>query len=211
MSFKERLCKYTDMNSLNGFAWVCAICSKDFTRMPSVKRHNDNLHSSGAMIVRPIEYIIGRLNGKFPVPHDPLSYRRNNKSQMNALGPTLSKPILDIRGDKRYDGNIRQQPIDNYTKWPQYLHSTLDTSIPQSLKKPSPYKSSGSLKEIEETKSKLAELRLLLNKLYPAWSASQQLVSVLSSVRQGDYDFLDERLTCLRNIDREERAKNGLI
>jgi hypothetical protein len=70
---------------------------------------------------------------------------------------------------------------------------------------------SGSLKEIEETKSKLAELRLLLNKLYPAWSASQQLVSVLSSVRQGDYDFLDERLTSLRSIDREERAKNSLI
>jgi hypothetical protein len=211
MSFKERLCKYTDMNSLNGSAWICAICSQGFTRKPSAKRHNDNLHSSGAKVVRPIEYMIGRLNGKFPVPHDPLSYRRNNKSQMNALGPTLSKPILDIRKDKRYDGNIRQQPIDNYTKWPQYLHSTLDTSIPQSLKKPSPYKSSGSLKEIEETKSKLEELRSLLNKLYPAWSASKQLVSVLCSVRQGDYDFLNERLTILRNIDRAQRAKNGLL
>jgi hypothetical protein len=90
------------------------------------------------------------------------------------------------------------------------LHSTLDTSIPQSLKKPSPYKSSGSLKEIE-TKSKLEELRSLLNKLYPAWSASKQLVSVLCSVRQGDYDFLNERLTILRNIDRAQRVKNGLL
>jgi hypothetical protein len=199
------------MNSLNGSAWVCAICSKDFTRMSSAKRHNNNLHSSGAMIVRPIEYIIGRLSGKFPVPHDPLSYRRNKKSQVNSLGPTHTRPILDIREDKRYNRNIRQQSIDNYTKRPLYLHSTLDTSIPQSSKKPSPYKLSGSLKEIEETKSKLAEPRLLLNKLYPAWSASQQLVSVLSSVRQGDYDFLDERLTSLRSIDREERAKNSLI
>jgi len=199
------------MNSLKGSAWICAICSEDFTRKPSAKRHNDNLHSSGAMIVRPIEYIIGRLNGKFPVPHDPLSFRRTNKSQMNALGHTLSKPILNSRQDKRYDGSIHQQPIDVSNKRPLYLHSTLDTSIPQSLKKPSPYKSSGSLKEIEETKSKLEELRLLLNKLYPAWSSSRQLLSVLCSVRQGDYDFLDERLTYLRNIDRAERAKNGLL
>ena len=95
----------------------------DFTRKSSAKRHNDNLHLSGAMIVRPIEYIIGRLNGKFPVPHDPLSYRRNKKSQMNALGPNSSKSILDIREDKRYYGNIRQQPKDNYTKRPLYLHS----------------------------------------------------------------------------------------
>jgi hypothetical protein len=199
------------MNSLDGSTWICAICGEGFTRKSSAKRHNENLHSSGAMIVRSIEYIIGRVKGKFPVPQDPLSYRRNNKSQMNALGPTLSKPILDIREDNRYVGNIRQQPIDNYTKRPLYLHSTLDTSIPQSLKKPSPYKSSGSLKESEETKSKLEELRLLLNKHYPAWSASQQLVSVLFSVRQGDYDFLDERLICLRNIDRAESAKNGLF
>lgn len=198
------------MNSFDGSAWICAICSKGFTRKSSAKRHNDNLHSSGAMVVRPIEYIIGRLNGKFPVPHDPLSYRRNNKSQMNALRPTLSKSILDIREDIQYDGNIRQQPIDNYTKRPLYLHPTLDTSILQSLKKPSSYKSSGSLKEIEGTKSKLEELRFLLNKHYPAWGASQQLVSVLCSVRQGDYDLLNERLTILRNIDRAQRAKNGL-
>jgi hypothetical protein len=112
------------MKSFDGSTWTCAICGQGFTRKPSAKRHNNNLHPTGAMIVRPIEYIIGRLNGKFSVPHDPLSYRRNNKSQMNAIAPTLSKPILDIREDKRYDGNIRQQPIDNYTKWPQYLHST---------------------------------------------------------------------------------------
>jgi hypothetical protein len=172
------------MNSLNGSAWVCAICSKGFTRKSSAKRHNGTLHLNGAIIVRPIEYIIGRLSGKFPVPHDPLSYRRNKKSQVNSLGPTLSKPILDIREDKRYNRNIRQQSIDNYTKRPLYLHSTLDTSIPQSSRQPSPYKSSRSLKEIEETKSKLEELRLLLNKHFPAWSASQQLVSLLCPSRR---------------------------
>lgn len=199
------------MKSFDGSTWICAICGQGFTRKPSAKRHNNNLHPTGAMIVRTIEYIIGRLNGKFPVPHDPLSYRRNSKSRMDALGPTLSKPILDIREDERYYGNVRQQPKDNDNKNQLYLDSdSQNISIPQSLKKPSPYKSSGSLKEIE-TKSKLEELRSLLNKLYPAWSASQQLVAVLYSVRQGDHDFLDERLTCLRNIDRAERSKNGLL
>jgi hypothetical protein len=85
-----------DLKSFDGSTWICEICGDGFTRKSSAKRHNDNLHLSGAMIVRPIEYIIGRLNGKFPVPHDPLLYRRNRKSQMNALGPNYhSKSILD--------------------------------------------------------------------------------------------------------------------
>jgi hypothetical protein len=33
------------------------------------------------MIVRPVEYIIGRLDGRFAPPNDSLSYRRNNKKR----------------------------------------------------------------------------------------------------------------------------------
>lgn len=94
------------MKSFDGYTWICAICGDGFTRKSSAKRHNDNLHLSGAMIVRPIEYIIGRLNGKFPFPHDPLLYRRNRKSKTNALDPNYhSKSILDNKAEGRYYGN----------------------------------------------------------------------------------------------------------
>jgi hypothetical protein len=38
------------------------------------------------MIVRPYEYIIGRQNGRFPEPTDPLLFRKDNKK--------LRTPIL---------------------------------------------------------------------------------------------------------------------
>lgn len=53
-----------NMKTFDKYTWICAICSQGFSRKPSAKRHNNNLHSRGAMIVRPLEYIIGRLNGK---------------------------------------------------------------------------------------------------------------------------------------------------
>lgn len=195
------------MKSIDRSKWTCAICGEGFTRMTSAKRHNNQLHSSGAMIVRPLEYMIGRLKGIFPVPKDPLSYRRNKKSQTNALGPYYySNPILDNMEAKRYYGNIRQHTIDNDNKGPLYVNSNpQNTTLPEQLKKPSPYKSSGSLAMMVETKLKLEELRMLLYKHYPAWKARQLLEYVLHLVIQGDHDFLDERLICLRNIDRANR------
>lgn len=195
------------MKHFDGSKWICAICGEDFTRMPSAKRHNNNLHPSGAMIVRPIEYIIGRLIGKFPVPLDPLSYRRNKKSQMNAFGPNYhSESILDMKEDQGYYGNVRQQPKDNDNKNLFYLDSdSQNTTKPHKLKEPEHYKSSGSLAKLVETKLKVEELKMLLYKYHPAWKASQLLEYVLYLVGQGDHDFLDERLTWLRNIDRVHR------
>ena len=62
------------------------MCSQGLTRKSSANRHNSNLHSGSAMIVRPVEYIIGRLNGQFPPTADPLLFRRKNtngKSRQN--------------------------------------------------------------------------------------------------------------------------------
>jgi hypothetical protein len=194
------------MKSFDGSRWICAICGQGFTRKTSAKRHNNNLHPTGAMIVRTIEYIIGRLNSKFPVPPDPLSYRRNSKSWMNSLSPTLSKPILDVREDERYYGNVPQQPKVNDNKNQLYLDSaSQNTTKLHKLKETSRYKSSGSLAKLIETKLKVEELKKLLYRYHPAWKASQLLEYVLYLVGQGDHDFLDERLTWLRNIDRAHR------
>jgi hypothetical protein len=58
--------------------FVCTLCSETFTRRPSGERHNLNLHSGMAPIVRLIDYIIGRIEGRYH-PSNPLLFRRKNK------------------------------------------------------------------------------------------------------------------------------------
>jgi hypothetical protein len=60
--------------------WVCTICGDGFTRRTSAVRHNENLHSGYGLIVRPFEYLVGRQNGTFSKPVDPLIFRKNNKA-----------------------------------------------------------------------------------------------------------------------------------
>jgi hypothetical protein len=56
--------------------YVCATCGQDFTRICSANRHNNRFHFGNGIIVRTLEYIIGRINGQFPPP----SSANNNSS-----------------------------------------------------------------------------------------------------------------------------------
>ena len=65
--------------------YVCTVCSETFTRKPSAKRHSDNNHSGTAPFVKFIDYIVGRIEGRYQ-PSDPLLYRhrrKDKKSQNN--------------------------------------------------------------------------------------------------------------------------------
>jgi len=67
--------------------WSCAICGQGFTRKTSAKRHNKNLHNGNCVIIRTQEYIIGRLQGKFPDAIDPSEFRyKSHPYQQNPLG-----------------------------------------------------------------------------------------------------------------------------
>ena len=57
--------------------WVCATCGQDFTRIYSANRHNNHFHYGNGIIVRVLEYVIGRINGQFPTA---LSANNNNSS-----------------------------------------------------------------------------------------------------------------------------------
>ena len=60
------------------------MCGQGFTRNSSAVRHNSVLHSRQAMIVKPYDYIIGRLKGEFS-PGDPAVYRRDRGKLANSL------------------------------------------------------------------------------------------------------------------------------
>ncbi len=61
---------------------LSCMCSQDFTRRYNTNRHNQNIHSNKAQIVRFLEYLIGRISGKY-LPADPLSYRLKNRNNNN--------------------------------------------------------------------------------------------------------------------------------
>ena len=62
---------------------VCATCGQGFTRKSSGVRHINNLHFGQAVIMKPYDYIIGRLSGRFS-PGDPAIYRNNSKNLTNS-------------------------------------------------------------------------------------------------------------------------------
>jgi hypothetical protein len=58
--------------------YVCTLCSQTFTRRLSGERHNVKLHSGMAPIVRLIDYIVGRIEGRYH-PSNPLLFRHKDK------------------------------------------------------------------------------------------------------------------------------------
>jgi hypothetical protein len=60
------------------------MCAQDFTRKTSANRHNTNLHQGRAVIVRFVEYIVGRVSGIYQAA-DPRQYRR--KAKKNSYFP----------------------------------------------------------------------------------------------------------------------------
>lgn len=118
--------------------WVCTICGEGFTRRTSANRHNGNLHGGNIMIVRPLEYIIGRQNGTFGKPIDPLSFRKSNiqkPNEISAYGFTAysherpnddSNLNANFYRSKTYGNQIMHQHPDNsLTSYEQRTESTI--------------------------------------------------------------------------------------
>jgi hypothetical protein len=85
--------------------WVCIICGEDFTRKSSGKRHRDNsnIHNERPVIVRYIEYIIGR-----------------------ARFYTVQKAELTIRMVHYYVFNLRDESLlDSHLKSLRYIERTM--------------------------------------------------------------------------------------
>ena len=169
------------MNMIDKYTWVCSTCSQGLTRKSSAKRHNNNLHSGNAMIVRPFEYIIGRLNGKFPPTTDPLLFRRKNL-----------KDVRRQNGDNNsaYSHDNIPRPQNKIMTRNDYNHYGLPASdsqpdLPLLVSSQEPFRNEG-LNEKQSNYShgplrnmtKFEELHHLLNKNY----SHQDAQSVLSLV-----------------------------
>jgi len=89
--FKPDFRKYISDKSMSKPLWACIICGEDFTRKSSGKRHRDNtnIHNGRAVIVRYIEYIIGRAKGDYPSPIPLRAYKVGRPTSNRSHVPSL--------------------------------------------------------------------------------------------------------------------------
>ena len=145
-----------------------------FTRKYSGKRHNFNIHSDRSEIVPYIEYMAGRGSGRYLVSH-PSWYRKQKGSQCDRSYPSENRVIADTTSSFRPE-TLHRYPL------PAALPNTQTTMV----------------------QHKLEELRLLLGKFSSPQNARTILELAKYNLRQGDEQFLNERLEQLRMLDRPQ-------
>ncbi len=88
--------------------WVCPLCSQHFIRKYSAKKHNQELHEGNGTIVKFMDYIIGRIDGKF-LPNDPSMYYRVKRKWPGSLQTGTSNTDRTV-ADSTYGQAFQQMP-----------------------------------------------------------------------------------------------------
>lgn len=118
--------------------WSCSICGTGFTRKTSAKRHNNNLHVGNGVIIRTQEYIIGRLQGKFPSAIDPSEFRRKSRPyQQNPLGVAHVSQLgyTPASHEKDYTYGPKPMPVKSASRYEETRRSYELPPIPDTQKK----------------------------------------------------------------------------
>jgi hypothetical protein len=121
--------------------YVCTICAQDFTRKASANRHNATLHQGTAVIVRLVDYVVGRVAGIYQAA-DPKLYRRKPERKgylsygesHDKFVPTSFPDIIGETGSSiKYfnhtPGSTSGTPTGITTSKSESLHDTLDIAI----------------------------------------------------------------------------------
>jgi hypothetical protein len=166
--------------------YVCATCGQDFTRRCSANRHNNHFHFGNGIIVRVLEYIIGRINGQFLPPpnnnndlstriirkwwhnkHNSSPFTGNNNGLHGSNGRFTTIP--DQKGDIFGCGTVGQSVKRNnnvsidISKIASPYNINPPLQSPSSLSdKPAHTKQSDIIGEFQQRISKLAEIKTLL-------------------------------------------------
>ena len=164
---------------------VCTLCAQGFTRQSSARRHNTSLHYGRAKIVRPFEYLNGRLNGTFPSPADPIDFRRERRRE-KLMGQENTHRFVNQYGPPSNPAN--RDSHDTYDRKPLFPEFQTNFSYDED-------KSSGIFLS---TNLKVQELRSLLSRRYTPLDARQILKTTAMSISEGSEDILDEWLNYLR-------------
>jgi len=198
---------------LDKHTWVCSVCGQGLTRKSTANRHNNNLHFGEAMIVRPYEYIIGRLNGTF-LQSDPSLFRDNKSTGQKNIsgsiyhdyGNNTRTPIgaVGILGEivhERAYGNVTPQ-LTKSDDVKNTFYSQSDPHLQQRSHKLVDDKAPDTVGKSLERMQKFIEFKILVEKHCPPQDAKQLIITAGMLVHQRDDDSLDRNLAFLRNIHR---------
>jgi hypothetical protein len=170
-------------------------------------RHVKNLHDGKAILVRPYEYIAGRVSGKFP-EGDPLQYR-HRKSTGNSNIPftrinsmTNDRPIQTHRAPRIAVHETNQRPVKDYLfriESPTNRSNYNDQSHNQMGQE----QSSSTMQRLLERKLKLQKFEILAKKHFLPHIAKQMIVgaNIQANILEDDQAF-ETNLEILFNLDR---------
>ncbi|MGA9166695.1 MAG: hypothetical protein WB053_04885 [Nitrososphaeraceae archaeon] len=202
--------------------YACAVCSQTFTRKPTGIRHSVNLHLGTAQIVRLIDYIIGRIEGRYQ-PNDPLLYRRKNKimNRKNAkIVYEVSSSRFTVIPDKTkessqndfglgYKQDSFDVPSNNIRPKMDSIKETNQSRLQWGQREDAVYQTSGSYSETSTSRcldmiGKFQEYANLIQKHCPKDTAKTLLVCAIALgpeklVQNG---WIDTQLVFLRNYDK---------
>ena len=188
--------------------WACSMCGQGFTRKRSANRHNLNLHSGQALVIRTMEYIIGRVNGKFPAQlirgylERPIA-----ETTITILALRLViyiaryfisnnldvKPVEYNTHDKRPSYPIQRPDLST----PVVQQESFDKAVNENEQSNHRYKPS----EGPSIMEKLAEFKRLSYELYANLVAEDMIKMVHCRVFNfGDEGFLDDQINWLRKF-----------
>lgn len=166
--------------------YVCIVCSTTFTRRSSAIRHSARIHAGAAFFVRLIDYIVGRMQGRYQPSNPPLD-RQKKKNEKNL------RKLHSLVDCKLAASN--KIPTSRFT-------IRLDET-----KKDEYHKINSSNESIESDSPKYQELATLLSKYHTEEDANQILYGIkgLYLERKDSFIDLDRWLEFFRNIDRRRR------
>jgi hypothetical protein len=192
--------------------WVCTICGDGFTRRTSAIRHNGNLHSGYGLIVRPFEYLVGRQNGTFSKPVDPLIFRknkkanyfRNNSAEYSAY---THEAYNNCRHVYRNPDNFGPNRIETQDTCPSIASQVVREQTNQARGQTGLSQADIDIERMPKN-NKLQELRRLLNLYYGPIEANTIYNMInLQVFNLGDVSGLNYRLKSLFDIERSTKTK----
>jgi hypothetical protein len=166
--------------------YLCIDCSTTFTRKSSAIRHSASIHGGTAFFVRLIDYIVGRMQGRY-LPSSPLSYGQKKKNERN---------LRNLYSLVNYNpAPSNKIPFSRFTV-------RLDEA-----KKDEYHRINFANESIESDLSKYKELATLVRKHHPEVDANQILARIKELYLEGKGNSIeiDELLEFFRNIDRNRR------
>lgn len=190
--------------------YVCTICSQTFTRKWRGKTHSINLHSGSAKIVRFVDYIVGRLDGRY-FEGDPYSYRSkksNVLSRENNLTVFDRERVFKINNAKSAMGDGISKNVAGLSQFQPLTQSGVQQNEEPIRKDP--------LSDIiEERKSviiKTAKLKKILERHRSPELVQRMMNQVASNcVIRGNHAPLDTALNEATKWDQFEESRDYLF